>query len=670
MSGDGRIGEQIGRYRIDSVIGQGGFASVYRAQDTVLDRPVALKMLDATALRDPTNSRRFLREGRTAANLDHPAVVPVYDAGEDDGVPWLAMRLVNGGALDQHVVAGRSFTATETLALVRRIASALDHAHGQGLVHRDVKPSNILLEDGKAGAAWLTDFGIAVTARNMGLYTTGALGTAAYMAPEQARPNQAGPSADLYSLGCVAYELLTGRRPFPGEDYVGLLMAHANDPVPPTGVAAIDELMTKTLAKDTDERPRSGSALAQRLAEALDSAPADELTTLEAEAAEAAASARASTDESEELSDAAPDAPLSPPVAVAVPDDEHQAEPEEPAEDDVQGEEDQDEKDQGEAIEQADDAEQGEDEAVAAEAEPERAHAVPAVAQPTMAPEPGDALTVVDESSRTVISPQSVPLPAGAPSQTPSGAQQALPQAAQQALPQAPGQSTPQDQPQAGAIPAVQPGPHGWPQPGAASPQGGQSYQPGYAYAGGPSSSGGRPAAYPIPTRRRRHISWVFTAIGAVLLVVAGGAYFLMEKSPEATTGITDSDLDTGARKAYYEYPAAWAHTDDETGVVIEDEDGRSMISVSHSAGGTRDAVEDLEADERCEEGPATALEPVADSDSTARCDNPDGSIAIGTVAYDNFWVFKFDSEVSDERRDRFLESLEFFETQTNDEAD
>lgn len=265
MSGDVELGRVLGRYVVESAIGAGGFATVYRARDTSLDRPVALKVLDPRAHRNPTVARRFVNEGRAVASLDHPAIVPVFDAGEQDGLLFMAMRLVEGRSLEEALVDGRRFTPAEIAALADRVGSALDHAHAQGIVHRDVKPSNILLEGDDPARAWLADFGIAVTARTAGRYTTGTLGTAAYMAPEQARPSEVGPAADVYSFACVVYELATGRRPFAGDDHVALLMAHAGEPMPPTGDAGLDAVLGRGLAKAPGDRPAPASDFAGEL---------------------------------------------------------------------------------------------------------------------------------------------------------------------------------------------------------------------------------------------------------------------------------------------------------------------------------------------------------------------------------------------------------------------
>ena len=269
MSGDVELGRVLGRYVIESAIGAGGFATVYRARDTSLGRPVALKVLDPRAHRNPTVARRFVNEGRAVASLDHPAIVPVYDAGEQDDLLFMAMRLVGGRSLEEALADGRRFDPTEIAALADRVGSALDHAHAQGIVHRDVKPSNILLEDDDPALAWLADFGIAVTARTAGRYTTGTLGTAAYMAPEQARPSEVGPAADVYSFACVVYELVASRRPYDGDDHVALLMAHAGEPVPATGDEQVDAVLGRALAKTPGDRHASASAFAAELRRVL-----------------------------------------------------------------------------------------------------------------------------------------------------------------------------------------------------------------------------------------------------------------------------------------------------------------------------------------------------------------------------------------------------------------
>jgi serine/threonine-protein kinase len=269
MASDVHPGQALGRYVVESAVGVGGFATVYRARDTVLDRPVALKVLDPRAQRDPTAVRRFLLEGRAVASLEHPAIVPVYDAGQDGELLWIAMRLIDGRTLAAVLDDSRRLSPQQVAALVDRIGPALDRAHAQGVVHRDVKPSNILLEDDDPTRAWLADFGIAATARTVGRYTTGTLGTAAYMAPEQARPSEVGPAADVYSLACVVFELVAGHRPFPGDDHIGLLMAHRTDPVPTTGDADLDAVLARALAKAPADRHPSGASLAADLRTAL-----------------------------------------------------------------------------------------------------------------------------------------------------------------------------------------------------------------------------------------------------------------------------------------------------------------------------------------------------------------------------------------------------------------
>ena len=262
MAEDRLVGRRLGGFEVLDVLGQGGFATVYRARQVRLGRDVALKVLDPLLARNADAARRFDREGWAAAGLDHPGIVPVYEAGEEDGVWFLAMRLVDGHSLAEELPGGTPLPAARTVAVIRAVGDALDHAHGRGVLHRDVKPANILVEGDRF---WLSDFGIAATAQQVGLYTAGALGTVAYMAPEQARPGEADYRADLYSLGCVAFECLTGQLPFEGSTLAEILYAHAHEPVPPLDNPALDQFFARALAKEPGSRFQSGAELADAL---------------------------------------------------------------------------------------------------------------------------------------------------------------------------------------------------------------------------------------------------------------------------------------------------------------------------------------------------------------------------------------------------------------------
>ena len=265
MASDGLVGRRLGGFEIIEPLGHGGFATVYRARQVRLGRDVALKVLDPLLARNADAARRFEREGLAAAGLDHPCVVPVYEAGEEHGMWYLAMRLVEGSSLADEL-SGSVPAPDRVVAIVQAVGAALDHAHGRGVLHRDVKPANILVDD---NGIWLADFGIAATAQQAGLYTLGPIGTLQYMAPEQARPGEGDHRSDLYSLGCVAYECLTSSPPFVRPDLAGLLYAHAHDPVPTAGNDALDAFFARALAKDPADRFRSGADLAVALAAAL-----------------------------------------------------------------------------------------------------------------------------------------------------------------------------------------------------------------------------------------------------------------------------------------------------------------------------------------------------------------------------------------------------------------
>lgn len=238
---------------------------VYRAYDTGTDRVVALKVLPPEFAHDPVYRERFRREAQAAARLSEPHVVPIHDYGEIDGRLFLDMRLVEGTDLGARVAAGAMPPAT-AVSLVSQVASALDAAHRTGLVHRDVKPSNVLTT--ADDFAYLIDFGIAVADKDSGLTTTGAaIGTFAYMAPERLMHEDYDARADVYSLACVLYECLAGVKPFPGDSVERQVAAHLSSPPPrPSATAqvsgAFDLVIARGMSKDPDRRYPTAGALA------------------------------------------------------------------------------------------------------------------------------------------------------------------------------------------------------------------------------------------------------------------------------------------------------------------------------------------------------------------------------------------------------------------------
>jgi YVTN family beta-propeller protein len=228
-------GSVLGDFRIDDEIGRGGMGVVYRATQISLGRPVALKVI-SESLSDREGFReRFERESRLAASLDHPNIIPVYAAGEHDGVLFIVMRFVDGRDLRALLAAEGAFDPARAAGVVAQVASALDAAHERGLVHRDVKPANILVAARGGGEhTYLTDFGLTKrTASDSGLTAAGEwVGTLDYVAPEQLRGEQVDGRADVYALGCVLYELLTGEVPFTRDDDIAKLWAHISDPAP------------------------------------------------------------------------------------------------------------------------------------------------------------------------------------------------------------------------------------------------------------------------------------------------------------------------------------------------------------------------------------------------------------------------------------------------------
>ncbi len=259
---DPAIGSTLAGYRLDALIARGGMGVVYRATHLALERPVALKVIARQLADDQQFRDRFLRESRLAARLDHPAVVPVFDAREEDGELIVAMRLVGGGDLSKRIREGGPLPPTEAVALLGQVADALDAAHAAGIVHRDVKPHNILLEGGRA---YLTDFGLAKALGDSGVLSgASVVGTVEYMAPEQWRGEEVGPSADVYSLGCVLYESLTGVVPYARR-------AGDAEPELPQGLDAVIE---RAVAPDPAERFASAGELIEAAREHQEGAPA------------------------------------------------------------------------------------------------------------------------------------------------------------------------------------------------------------------------------------------------------------------------------------------------------------------------------------------------------------------------------------------------------------
>jgi serine/threonine protein kinase len=283
---DSRIGTTIAGYRIDSVLGRGGMGVVYLAEQVALDRKVALKVLAPELAEDPRFRERFLRESRVAASLEDPNILPVHEAGEADGALFIAMRYVRGTDLRRLIDDHGPLEPARAVAILSQVASALDAAHAEGLIHRDVKPGNVLLVPGAPDKAYLADFGLTKRAiSDSGVTGTGQfVGTLDYAAPEQFTGHPLTPATDVYSLGGVLYECLVGEPPFPRDREAAILHAHLNE-LPPKPTAkrpelpqAIDAVVAKAMAKKPEDRYNTAGALAAAATEAavpdIDRAPA------------------------------------------------------------------------------------------------------------------------------------------------------------------------------------------------------------------------------------------------------------------------------------------------------------------------------------------------------------------------------------------------------------
>ncbi len=273
-----------GRYELGSVLGRGGMAEVYLAHDTRLGRTVAVKTLRADLARDPSFQARFRREAQSAASLNHPAIVAVYDTGEDyvDGVsiPYIVMEYVDGSTLRELLHSGRKLLPERSLEMTVGILQALEYSHRNGIVHRDIKPANVMLT--RTGQVKVMDFGIARAMGDSGMtmtQTAAVIGTAQYLSPEQAKGETVDARSDLYSTGCLIYELLTVRPPFIGDSPVAVAYQHVReDPQPPSVydpevTPEMDAIVLKALTKDPDYRYQSADEMRADIEAYLDGQP-------------------------------------------------------------------------------------------------------------------------------------------------------------------------------------------------------------------------------------------------------------------------------------------------------------------------------------------------------------------------------------------------------------
>ncbi|MFF3670920.1 Stk1 family PASTA domain-containing Ser/Thr kinase [Microtetraspora malaysiensis] len=278
-----------GRYELDGVVGRGGMAEVYRARDIRLDRIVAIKTLRSDLARDPTFQARFRREAQSAASLNHPSIIAVYDTGEDTmdntHVPYIVMEFVDGRTLRDLLRADRRLLPERAMELVDGILRALDYSHRGGIVHRDIKPANIMLT--LSGEVKVMDFGIAramASSEATMTQTAQVIGTAQYLSPEQARGERVDARSDIYSTGCVLYELLTGQPPFTGDSPVAIAYQHVReDPIPPSGIDHeipqwADAIVLKAMAKDPANRYQSASEMRADIQRVMSGMPVDPQT--------------------------------------------------------------------------------------------------------------------------------------------------------------------------------------------------------------------------------------------------------------------------------------------------------------------------------------------------------------------------------------------------------
>ena len=260
---------KIGRYEIKSELGRGGMATVYRAYDPSFEREVAIKVLPREMMHDPQFRSRFEREIKMVAGLEHPSIVPVYDVGDEDGQPYFVMRFMTGGSLSSWIEKGK-FSVQDTARIIEKIAQGLTYAHKKGIIHRDLKPDNILFDNN--GDPFISDFGIAKLSESSGSLTGGGIiGTPAYMSPEQAQGSELDSRSDVYGLGVIVYQMLSGHQPYNADTPMGVVVKHITEPVPeilktlPSLPPEVDSLIKTSLAKDKSKRYATAVELAKAL---------------------------------------------------------------------------------------------------------------------------------------------------------------------------------------------------------------------------------------------------------------------------------------------------------------------------------------------------------------------------------------------------------------------
>jgi len=295
-------GKQLGSYQIVAPLGEGGMAAVYKAYHPAMDRYVALKILPRHFASDPLFVARFQQEAKVIAQLQHPHILPVHDFGEADGYTYLVMPFVQSGTLADFLI-GAPLPWPQIRAAISQIGGALDYAHAHGLIHRDVKPSNVLMDE--SGNCLLSDFGLAkIVEGSLHLTTSGAImGTPAYMSPEQGLGHTLDGRSDIYSLGVILYEMATGRAPYQAETPMAVMIKHISDPLPlpstinPSIPEAVERVILKALAKNPEDRFATAGEMVRALQAAipetaqLPSAPAETVSALAEEAVQSKATA-------------------------------------------------------------------------------------------------------------------------------------------------------------------------------------------------------------------------------------------------------------------------------------------------------------------------------------------------------------------------------------------